>query len=76
MENHILNELNYKIKEFENIESNKTKITKKLKYFEFSDFLNISEKIEEYLSELTNEIENFLPDAIDTQSINYLLYEV
>ena len=75
MENHILNELNYKIKEFENIESNKTKITKKLKYFEFSDFLNISEKIEEYLSELTNEIENFLPDAIDTQSINYLLYE-
>lgn len=79
MENDIFNEkyeIKKKIKELEKTEINKFKITKKLKFYEFNDFLNVSEKIEEYLSGLTDEIENFLPNDIDIQSIDFLLYEV
>ncbi|MBQ2654481.1 MAG: hypothetical protein IJF83_13075 [Methanobrevibacter sp.] len=47
-----------------------------MKFYEFSDFLNVSDKIEEYLSDLTDEIENFLPKDVDRQSINFLLYEL
>ncbi len=77
MENIVFNvDLKGKIKEFENMETNKVKITKKLKFYEFDDFLNVSDRIEEYLSELTDEIENFLTKDIDVQSINFLLYEL
>lgn len=69
-------EIKKKIKELEKIENCKLKITKKLKFYEFSDFLNVSDKIEEYLSDLTDEIENFLPKDVDRQSINFLLYEL
>lgn len=77
MENTVFNEdIKGKIKELKNMETNKLKITKKLKFYEFDDFLNVSDKIEEYLSELTDEIENFLTNDIDVQSINFLLYEL
>ena len=77
MENAIFNgDIKEKIKELENIETNKLKITKKLKFYEFDDFLNVSDKIEEYLSELTDEIESFLTTDMDVQSINFLLYEL
>ena len=79
MENIILNRekcIKKKIKELEQIEIDELKITKKLRFYEFADFLNVSDKIEEYLSKLTDEIENFIPEYIDTQSINFLLYEL
>lgn len=57
------------------LENNCTAI-KKLKFFEISDFLIESEKIEKYLSKLTDEIFNILPEDADLQSINYLLYEI
>ena len=42
---------------------------KKLKHYNFKKFHNISESIENYLSELTDEILNFFPKPSDTQSI-------
>jgi hypothetical protein len=77
MENHILTnkELNRVIKKFKNEDIDKSK-TKKLKFYEFDDFLNVSEKIEQYLSDFTDEIEKMLPADVDKQSIDFLLYEV
>ena len=49
---------------------------KKLRFYKFDDFINISERIEEYLSELTDEIHAILPENVDIQSIDYLLYEI
>ena len=49
---------------------------KKLKHYNFKEFHNISDSIENYLSELTDEILNFFPQPSDTQSIYYLLYEI
>ncbi|WP_295610796.1 ATP-binding protein [uncultured Methanobrevibacter sp.] len=77
MENEIqtIKEIKKKIKDFEKSDIDKTK-TKKLKFYEFNDFLNVSEKIEEYLSDFTDEIEKLLPSDVDKQSINFLLYEL
>lgn len=72
----ILNNEEYVKKKIEELKNSNEKTTKKLKFFEYSDFLNVSEKIEEYLSDLTDEIENSLPMDIDSQSINFILYEV
>lgn len=49
---------------------------KELKYFKYKDFTKISDKIDEYLSELTDEIMDLLPQDIDVQSIDFLLYEL
>lgn len=49
---------------------------KKLKHYNFKEFHNISDSIENYLSELTDEILNFFPQPSDTQCIYYLLYEI
>lgn len=49
---------------------------KKLKFYEFEEFINVSEMIESYLSDLTDEIETLLPQNIDMQSIYFLLYEI
>ena len=49
---------------------------KKLKFFKFEDYINISDKIDEYLSTFSDEILEELPDDIDIQSINFLLYEL
>jgi hypothetical protein len=77
MENKILTnkEIKKKLKDFEDINIDKSE-TKKLKFYEFNDFLNVSDKIEEYLSEFTDELEALLPKDADMQSINFLLYEV
>lgn len=77
MENNDLtmNELNRIIKKFENNVIDETK-TKKLKFHEFNDFFNVSEKIEEYLSDFTDELEKLLPKDVDKQSVDFLLYEV
>lgn len=63
-------QLKNKLKELDDCEN-----IKKLKFYEFNDFITVSEKIEEYLSEFTDEVENILPKNCDIQSINFLLYE-
>lgn len=70
-----IKEIKKKIKDFEKSDIDKTK-TKKLKFYEFNDFLVVSEKIEEYLSEFTDKLEIILPKNADIQSINFLLYEI
>ena len=55
---------------------NNQKEIKKLKFYRFSDFLNVSDEIEDYLSQLTDEISGMLPKNIDIQSIDFLLYEI
>ena len=49
---------------------------KELKYFKFKDFTKISDRIDEYLSEFTDEIIELLPEEIDAQSIDFILYEL
>lgn len=57
--------------------SDKRKIEiKKLKFYRYSDFLRISDKIECYLSEFTDETHEILPENADIQSIDFLLYEI
>ena len=60
--NMIINNASFKIKE--------------LKYFKFSEFVTISEKIDEYLSEFTDELINFFPKNVDIRGISFLLYEI
>lgn len=62
-------------KEIDEILKNTNEI-KKLKYYKFSDFINTSDKIESYLSELTDEISEILPKNVDIQGIDFLLYEI
>ena len=52
-----------------------TKIIK-LKKFKFDEYFTISDKIDEYLSKLSDEIINSLPAKTDVQSISFLLYEL
>ena len=54
------NKLKKKIEEFNDYETEKHENIKKLKFYEFDDFLVVSEKIEEYLSEFTDKLENIL----------------
>lgn len=49
---------------------------KKLKNFKFDEYFTISDQIDEYLSELSDEIIDALPENIDIQSISFLLYEL
>lgn len=49
---------------------------KKLKFYKFSDYINVSDKIENYLSKFTDDIKEQFPNEIDTQSIDFLLYEL
>jgi len=56
--------------------TNDTFNIKELKYIKFTDFYNASEKIDEYLTSLTDESFKFLPEDIDTQSIEFILYEI
>ena len=57
------------------LKKNSDKI-KKLKYYKIGDFINVSHKIESYLSELTDEISKILPENIDSQGMDFLLYEI
>lgn len=63
------------LKEIDGLLKNSDDI-KKLKFYKFSDFINISDKIESYLSELTDEISKVLPNSLDIQGMNFLLYEI
>lgn len=49
---------------------------KSLRYFNFNDYMTLSDKIDMYLSEFSDEIIAYLPENIDFQSINFLLYEL
>lgn len=49
---------------------------KELKYYKFNDFHNISDEIEEYLSEFIEESIELLPRDMDYQSVYFLLYEI
>ncbi|WP_407392149.1 hypothetical protein [Methanobrevibacter sp.] len=49
---------------------------KKLKNFKYEEYYLVSEKIDNYLSELSDEILETFPDNIDLQSISFLLYEL
>ncbi|WP_407422744.1 ATP-binding protein [Methanobrevibacter sp.] len=62
-------------KEIDKILKNPDEI-KKLKFYNFIDFINISDKIESYLSELTDEISKILPKNVDIQGMDFLLYEI
>lgn len=62
-------------KEIDELLKNSDEI-KKLKFYKFSDFINISDKIESYLSELTDEISKILPNSLDIQGMDFLLYEI
>ena len=55
---------------------NETLKIKELKYYKFTEFSRISEKIDDYLSEFTDDIINQLPPDIDVQSVDFLLYEI
>ena len=50
--------------------------SKKLKNFKFNEYFTVSDKIDEYLSELSDEIIDLLPENIDVQGISFLLYEL
>lgn len=73
---HMINNNFINSREFEKLLSNESLNIKKLKYYRFTDFITISDKIENYLSELTDEIINLFPKNIDIQSIDFLLYEI
>lgn len=49
---------------------------KKLKFYKFEDYFKVSDKIDLYLSEFSDEIINLLPESIDKQGISFLLYEL
>ena len=68
--------INKEIKTFKDDNHNRIENIRKLKFYEFEEFINVSEMIESYLSELTDEIETLLPKDIDIQSIYFLLYEI
>mgnify|MGYP003294533431 CR=1 FL=1 len=55
---------------------NETLKIKELKYYKFTEFSRVSEKIDDYLSEFTDDIINQLPHDIDVQSVDFLLYEI
>lgn len=74
--NHMINNNLISNNELEKLLSNKSLKIKKLKFYKFTDFINISDKIENYLSELTDEIITLLPENIDVQSIEFILYEI
>lgn len=61
--------------ELQKLEKNEI-IIKKLKFFKFEDYTTISEKIDEYLSEFSDEIIEELPSNVDIQSIYFLMYEL
>lgn len=75
MENRILDEFKKLKEKINDTEQENSRNIKKLRYYEFNEFNIVSEKIEEYLSEFTDEIANILPKNADIQSINFLLYE-
>lgn len=62
--------------EFKKISENSEIEIKKLKFYKFTDFISISDKIENYLSEFTDETHKILPKNVDIQSIDFLLYEI
>ncbi|WP_292602946.1 ATP-binding protein [Methanobrevibacter sp. UBA212] len=62
--------------EFHMIISNEILKIKELKYYKFNDFHNVSDEIEEYLSEFIDESIELLPRDMDYQSIYFLLYEI
>jgi anti-sigma regulatory factor (Ser/Thr protein kinase) len=70
---HDFNEIQHEIKIYE---KNRRGTLKKLKFFRLKDFNVISEEIEEYLSQLTDELEKMMPKNIDIQSIYFILYEL
>ena len=49
---------------------------KTIKKFEYENYLNVSDKIEMYLSDLTDEIISLIPLELDNNGINLLLYEL
>lgn len=68
---------NLRINEVEHVIFNNEIIkVKKLKYYEFNDFYNASDEIEEYLSEFIDEAIDCFPSDIDYQSTYYVLYEM
>ena len=60
--------------DLENIISKKNIL--KLRFYKFSDFVRVSDKIEDYLSEFTDKLSELLPYNVDLQSIEFLLYEI
>ena len=65
-----------KLKENIEIPENSKIEIKKLKFYRVDDFLKVSDKIEYYLSEFTDEIHEILPENGDIQGIDFLLYEI
>ncbi len=63
-------------KEMKMILNNESLKIKEIRYWKFSDFNRVSEKIDEYLSNFTNETIQLLPPEIDAQSVDFLLYEI
>ena len=62
--------------EFNMILSNKSLKIKELKYYKFDDFTKVSDKIDDYLSDFTDDVNYLLPKNVDIQSIDFLLYEI
>lgn len=49
---------------------------RKLKEFHYDDYFHVAEKVEMYLSDLTNEIVALMPTQVDSQSMDLLFYEM
>ncbi|WP_405308999.1 hypothetical protein [Methanobrevibacter sp.] len=49
---------------------------RKLKKFHYKDYFQVADKIELYLSDLTDEIVELIPSKVDAQSVNVLFYEM
>lgn len=62
--------------EFKMIISNDSLRIKELQHYSFTDFTNVSDEIDDYLSDFTDEVMNLLPQDTDMQSVNFLLYEI
>lgn len=73
---HLTNSKSVRNEEIKNLFNSKSIQIKKLKFYEFNDFNKVSDKIENNLSEFTDEIQKILPKDSDRQSIDFLLYEI
>lgn len=49
---------------------------RKLKSFKYDNYIQVSDKIESYLSDLTDEIIDLIPLNLDTNGMNLLFYEL
>lgn len=72
--NKYINELNRIVTELKN--NNEHDKVKKLRYYKFTEYNNVSSNIDEYLSSFTDTVSELFPDDTDINSVDFMLYEL